>query len=469
MLDVKYAGKALEEKLEDLRIELDKINSPGLVVNMLDEIAWLFNLRGSDIPYNPVFFSYAFVGKQSASLYIDSSQLDKAGISHLGDKVEVKPYDTIYSDLKTFAEQHAKSLSATGDEATAAKRRKAEKFLVGKRVSWSLSKALGGEDAVEEVRSPIGNAKAVKNETELAGMRAGHVRDGAAITEYFSWLEHELKAGKRKITEVSGADKLLEIRQKMDLFVGLSFPTISSAGPNAAVIHYQPEPETCADISLDGIYLCDCGVQCLDSTTDTTRTVHFGTPTAAERRAYTLVLKGHIALDRAVFPKGTSGMSLDVLARQFLWSEDVYDVPHGIGHGIGSYLNVHEGPISISSRPASAEVPLAAGNVLSNEPGYYEDGKFGVRIENAVLVVPAGRKEREGGKPFFKFEKVTMVPMCRHLLDLPLLTPQEVTWLNDYHVDVLQKTKGHFEERVAKGDESAKIALAWLQKETAPL
>lgn len=214
---------------------------------------------------------------------------------------------------------------------------KSAKFLLSNKTSWALSEALGGEDRVEETRSPIGDSKAIKNDTELKGMRNCHIRDGAALIEYFAWLEDQLVTKGAKLDEVEAADKLEEYRSKKDKFVGLSFPTISSTGANAAVIHYQPERGNCKTIDPKQVYLCDSGAQFFDGTTDTTRTVHFGEPTAMEIKAYTLVLKGNIALELVRFPKGTSGFALDTLARQFLWREGL-DYRHGTGHGVGSYL-----------------------------------------------------------------------------------------------------------------------------------
>ena len=307
-------------------------------------------------------------------------------------------------------------------------------------------------------------------------MRNCHIRDGAALSEYFAWLEEELTTKGTKLDEVDAADKLEAIRSKHDHFVGLSFPTISSTGANAAVIHYQPEKGACSVIDPKAIYLCDSGAQYLDGTTDTTRTLHFGEPSEMEKKAYTLVLKGNIALETVRFPKGTSGFALDTLARQFLWQEGL-DYRHGTGHGVGSYLNVHEGPIGIGTRIQYSEVSLAVGNVISNEPGYYEDGGFGIRIESefnshcredsvsdkrtdVIMVKEAKTKHRFGDKPYLGFEHVTMVPMCRKLIDSSLLTSAEKSWLNEYHAEVMDKTKSFF-----KDDERT---LKYLERECAP-
>lgn len=449
----KLAGETVQNKLTKLRQELEKKHSQGFVVSMLDEIAWLFNLRGSDIPFNPVFFSYAIVTPTSATVYIDDSKLDDNCRSHLrSNNVAIKPYGAILDD--------ARDLHATVSKRIASESAARGSFLISSKGSWALQTALGGWSMVDEIRSPIGDAKAIKTEAEVVGMRSCHVRDGAALIEYFAWLEDQLVVKQKKLDEVEASDKLEELRSVKDDFVGLSFPTISSTGANAAIIHYGPERGNCATIDPNAIYLCDSGAQYRDGTTDTTRTLHFGTPTDVEREAYTLVLKGHIGLDLAVFPKGTTGFALDSLARQHLWQNGL-DYRHGTGHGIGSFLNVHEGPIGIGTRVQFAEVALAPGNVISNEPGYYEDGKFGIRIENVIIVKEVKTKHSFGDKPFLGFEHVTMVPYCRKLIDVSLLTEIEKAWLNSYHAEVLEKTQGFFE--------NDDLTTAWLKRETAAI
>jgi Xaa-Pro aminopeptidase len=473
VLDEKYSGKPYSTKLDDLRKELKKKKAAGMVVSMLDEIAWLFNLRGNDIPYNPVFFSYAAITPSSAALYTDSSKLSPEAQKYLKDgNVSIRPYESLFSDLNSIATtateeslaQPNGDSNSTGSTTTPPKPSSATtttkhepRLLLSNKSSWALSLGLGGEDKVEESRSPIADAKAIKNATELEGMRQCHIRDGAALIKYFAWLEAELISG-AWLDEVQAADKLEEIRSKGEHFMGLSFDTISSTGPNAAVIHYKPEPGNCATIDPTKIYLCDSGAQYLDGTTDTTRTLHFGNPTEMEIKAYTLVLKGVIALDRAVFPKGTTGFAIDAFARQHLWREGL-DYRHGTGHGVGSFLNVHEGPIGIGTRAAYSEVSLSIGNVVSDEPGYYEDGNFGIRIENMIMAKEATTNHKFGDKPWIGFEHVTMVPMCRKLTDVKLLEKDEKDWLNDYHKEVWEKTKGYFE-----GDEGT---LKWLRRETA--
>ena len=323
---LKFSGKESSKKIEDLKQDFEKKKVAGLVISMLDEIAWLFNLRGNDIPYNPVFFSYAVVTPTSATLYIDDTKFEKDVKDHLGPDVQVKPYSEIFDELK-----------ALGAAVTASTENPKRKVLLSTKASWALSLAMGGEQNVEDIRSPVADSKAIKNDTELDGMRNCHIRDGAALSEYFSWLEHQLTEKKSTLDEVQAADKLEQIRSRGEHFVGLSFDTISSTGPNAAVIHYSPERGSCARVDPKAIYLCDSGAQYLDGSTDTTRTLHFGEPTQLEKKAYTLVLKGTIALDQATFPKGTNGLQLDILARQALWREGL-DYRHGTGHGVGSYL-----------------------------------------------------------------------------------------------------------------------------------
>jgi Xaa-Pro aminopeptidase len=302
---------------------------------MLDEVAWLFNLRGNDIPYNPVFFSYAIVTPTETTLYIDSAKVSTEVKSHLGESVKIRPYEAVFEDSAVLAKISTESSSSPG---------KKVKYSVSNGSSWALVKALGGEDNVEKIRSPIADAKSVKNDIELEGVKACHVRDGAALIKFFAWLENSLKKGE-SIDEVAAADKLETFRSTGDHFVGLSFDTISSTGPNAAVIHYKPEKGSCSIIDPKAIYLCDSGAQYFDGTTDTTRTLHFGEPTDLERKAFTLVLKGNIALEQIVFPRGTSGYAIDVMARQFLWKEGL-DYRHGTGHGVGHYLVSVSGSIS---------------------------------------------------------------------------------------------------------------------------
>ncbi|KAJ2484672.1 hypothetical protein IWW37_006121 [Coemansia sp. RSA 2050] len=445
--DVKYAGESHTDKITRVRAGLERLDTDGLVVVALDEIAWLFNLRGSDIDYNPVFFAYALVTKTDVTLYIDDAKLDGSVRSHL-QGVKTRPYSAIFGELD--------ALSAT---LVQEKRR----LLAGQNASWALVKALG-EANVKVDKSPINMLKSLKNPTELDGMRQCHIRDGAAMANYFGWLEHELlfNGGHLRLSEVDVADKLEELRRAQEHCVGLSFDTISSVGPNGAIIHYSPKRGSDALLDVNKMYLCDSGGQYLDGTTDVTRTYHFGTPTAWERECFTRVLKGHIALDRAVFPAGTSGYALDPLARLPLWELGL-DYRHGTGHGVGSFLNVHEGPQGVGMRMNYLSAGFQHGMTITNEPGYYEDGGFGIRIENTCLVVKTETKfDYTGGAGgYLTFEPVTMVPIQKKLIQSGLLSEGEKKWLDDYHQKVWDKVSPLLEE--------GSLGYEWLKRETSPI
>ncbi|ORX69797.1 Creatinase/aminopeptidase [Linderina pennispora] len=444
--DIQYSGEARADKVQRVRAELDKLGVDGLVVAALDEIAWLFNLRGSDIAYNPVFFAYALVTKTDVTLFIDDCKLDDSVRQHL-QGVTIKPYQAIFGELSAMA------ASLAADK---------RKLLAGETASWALVQALG-EDSVKVDKSPVTLLKALKNPVELEGMRQSHVRDGAAMANYFGWLEHELvfNGGHLRLSEVDVADKLESLRRAQKDCVGLSFDTISSVGANGAIIHYSPKRGSEALLDINKMYLCDSGGQYLDGTTDVTRTMHFGTPTAWERECFTRVLKGHIALDRAVFPSGTNGYALDPLARLPLWELGL-DFRHGTGHGVGSFLNVHEGPQGVGMRDAYLSAGFQHGMTITNEPGYYEDGSFGIRIENTCLVVRTETKfDYSNGQGFLTFEPVTMVPIQKKLIQAGLLTPDEIKWLDAYHDKVWQKVSPLLEE--------GSLGYEWLKRETSPL
>ncbi|KAG0707891.1 peptidase M24, structural domain-containing protein [Suillus ampliporus] len=348
-LDVKYAGEAFQSKLKRLREEITKKNAVASVVTLLDEVAWLFNLRGTDIDFNPVFFAYAVVTPTKALLFINDAQVQDSVKTFLGSDVEIRPYESFLPSLK----QLTATLGAS----------KEKPMLLGDKTSLAVVEAIGQEN-VSLIPSPVAAMKAIKNATEIEGFRQCHIRDGTALIRYFAWLEEQLNNGV-ELNESQGADKLEEFRSELELFRGLSFTTISSTGPNAAIIHYSPEPDNCAIIKKDQVYLCDSGGQYLDGTTDVTRTWHFGTPTDEEKRAFTRVLQGHISIDTAVFPTGTSGFVIDSFARRALWQEG-WDCRHGTGHGIGHFLNVHEGPHGIGTRITYNSTPLKAGMTVSN-------------------------------------------------------------------------------------------------------
>ncbi|KAF8267982.1 Creatinase/aminopeptidase [Lactarius quietus] len=441
-LDVKYAGVDHATKLARVRQELEKQKARALVVSMLDEVAWLFNLRGADIEFNPVFFAYAVVTADSAILFVNPEQVGQDVRAQLGQEVQLRPYDAFIPYLKELG---------SGLQAE-------HKVLIGDKTSVAVAEAIG-LSYINIARSPIADLKAIKNATEIEGFRACHIRDSAALVRYFAWLEEQLNQGV-KLSESEGADQLEKFRSELDLFKGLSFTAISSTGPNAAIIHYSPDPNDCAIIQKDQIYLCDSGGQYLDGTTDVTRTLHFGTPTEGQRRAFTRVLQGHIAIDTAIFPNGTSGYNIDNWARRYLW-RDGLDYRHGTGHGVGHFLNVHEGPHGLGTRIAYNSTALKPGMTVSNEPGYYADGEYGIRIESVVVVREAQTPNNFGDKGFLGFEHVTMVPIGHNLIDVSLLSADERAWADAYHKEVWEKVSPLLE-----GDARAK---AWLHRECAPL
>ncbi|KAG0342070.1 hypothetical protein BG004_005766 [Podila humilis] len=438
-LSTKTTGRSHTEKIQQLRKELEKKNVAGFVVSGLDEVAWLFNMRGADVHCNPVFFSYAVVTPDYVNLYLQEKSVSDKVREHLGAEVTIKPYETVFDDLLALAAP----LKANN-----------QKFLLGSRTNLAMAVALGKDNTVE-TRSPVTDAKAIKNETELEGMRQCHLRDSAALINYFAWLEEQLANGV-ELDEADGAERLQQYRAAESGFVGLSFDTISSTGPNGAIIHYKPEKPKAARINPDLVYLCDSGGQYIDGTTDVTRTLHFKTPSEHEKRCFTRVLQGHIAIDTAVFPDGTSGYLLDILARRALWADGL-DFRHGTGHGVGSFLNVHEGPHGCGTRIAYNDIPLMPGMTLTNEPGYYEDGKFGIRIENVMLVRKADTLHNFGGRGYYGFEHVTLVPMQIKMIDRSLLTHLEIDWINAYHAECLKKVTPF----LAPGSPG----LKWLQRE----
>ncbi|KIM69481.1 hypothetical protein SCLCIDRAFT_1207910 [Scleroderma citrinum Foug A] len=439
-LDLKYAGESFSSKLDRIRQEMAKKNATAMAVTLLDEVAWLFNLRGSDIDFNPVFFAYAVVTRDSAVLFIDESQVDDSVKAHLGQSVSIQPYRAFLPYLKQLA---ADSFV-----------KKEEPVLLGNKTSLAVVEALGEENVVL-VASPVAALKAIKNPTEIEGFRQCHIRDGTALVRYFAWLEKQLVNGE-KVNEYQGAEQLEKYRSELDDFMGLSFSTISSAGPNAAIIHYSPDPNDCAMITNYHIYLCDSGGQYRDGTTDVTRTLHFGMPSEAEKRAFTRVLQGHIAIDTAIFPCGTTGYIIDSFARRPLW-QDGLGYRHGTGHGVGHFLNVHEGPHGIGTRIAYNNTTLKPGMTVSNEPGYYADGQWGIRIEDVVIVREVNPPNNFGGKGYLGFERLTMCPIQTSLIELSLLTADEQVWLNAYHDEVFRKLSPYLEG-------TDEVALEWLKR-----
>uniref|UniRef100_A0A673JJD6 Xaa-Pro aminopeptidase 1 n=1 Tax=Sinocyclocheilus rhinocerous TaxID=307959 RepID=A0A673JJD6_9TELE len=451
-LGLKYTGLTWQDKVTALRGKMAERKISWFVVTALDEIAWLFNLRGSDIEYNPVFFAYAIIGISNIKLFVDSKRLlDPAVQEHLEldspSKPELTiqcfPYESVYTELQAVCAALAPK----------------EKMWICDKASCALTQVIPKSHRSAIPYTPLCLAKAVKNPTEIQAMKMAHIKDAVALCELFAWLEKEIPKG--TVTEISVADKAEELRSQQRDFVGLSFPTISSVGPNGAIIHYRPLPETNRTLSLNEVYLIDSGAQYLDGTTDVTRTVHFGTPTDYEKECFTYVLKGHIAVSAAVFPNGTKGHLLDSFARAALWDSGL-DYLHGTGHGVGCFLNVHEGPCGISYK-TFADEPLEAGMIVSDEPGYYEDGSFGIRIENVVLVIPAKTKYNYRNRGSLTFEPLTLVPIQLKMINTDLLTQKEHDWVNDYHKKC-RETIGAELKRQGR-----KESLDWLIRETQPI
>lgn len=445
-LELKYSGKSINQKLNDVRDYMRKKNSSVLVLTALDEIAWLLNLRGSDVNFNPVFFSFVVILPQSVVVLIDPSQ--DTPILHEHFKAEAPEVDIKVGLYSSASHVVRKAVEVHKDG-----------FIwFSNHANYSLTSFVPLARLRTEL-TPCALLKAVKNNVEIQGMRNAHIKDAAAVCCYFAWLERALQT--ETVTEISGADKLAQLRAQQEAFVTLSFDTISSVGAHGSIIHYKPGPATDVPITTDAIYLCDSGAQFKDGTTDITRTMHFGTPSEYEKECYTRVLKGQLKIARSVFPKKIKGNYLDSFAREFLWSVGL-DYAHGTGHGVGSYLNVHEGPIGISYKPFPDDPGMEEGMILSNEPGYYEDGKFGLRIEDLVVVVQATSIPNDNGK-FLAFETLTLVPKQTKLINVGMLSEEEVVQLNSYHqrcrevVGPILEQQGH------------KEAKEWLLKETEPI
>ena len=403
---LQYAGEPCADKLARVRHELNTLGADGLLLSALDEIAWLLNLRGSDVHCNPVVVSYLYVGREDAHLFIEPGKLTPDVAAYLAaNAITAHPYAEAESWLRTL---HGCCVLAEPG-----------------KTNYALSTALASGCRVLEAASPVALLKAVRNATEVAGLRQAMRRDGVALVRFLMWLEQAVPAG--LATEVRAADELHRLRAAQPLFVGDSFDTITGYGPHGAIVHYEATPETDVPLRPQGLLLVDSGAQYLDGTTDVTRTIALGPLTDEEATDYTLVLKGHIALAQAVFPEGTRGAQLDVLARMPLWRGRM-NFLHGTGHGVGHFLNVHEGPQSI--RMNENPVALRAGMLTSNEPGVYKAGSHGVRTESLLLAVPDG--EGMFGR-YLRFDTVTLCPVDCRPLRRELLTADETAWLDDYH------------------------------------
>jgi len=426
VLDKKFTGETATSKIRRLRAEMKKAGAAHHVVTTLDAIAWLFNVRGADVEFNPVVISYAIITADKAEWFVDSSKLDDAARKKLDKAVTVRPYEDF--------ERTVSSLASAGERV----------WVEGSSVNQHVVDLLDGAD-LHTALSPIAMMKAKKNDVEIAGMRAAHIRDGVAVVRFLKWLSEAIPGGSGgDVTEISAADQLEAFRREGELFQGLAFRTISGYGEHGAIIHYTVTPKTNVKLEPQGIYLLDSGAQYLDGTTDITRTILLGRRGTKEQKdRYTLVLKGHISLARAKFPQGVTGVRLDTLARQWLWGAGL-DYNHGTGHGVGAFLAVHEGPRSIG--PASPNtLPIEPGNVFSNEPGYYKEGEYGIRIENLIVTVDSGDVS-DSGVPFYKFEDLTVCPIDTRLINPNLLDAGEIRWLNAYHRHVY-KTLSPFLEK----------------------
>ena len=414
-----YAGRTCREKLEDIRLEMKQAGAQALLLPALDEIAWTLNLRGSDVHCNPVVVSYLLIDEEEAHYFIELQKLTPEVKAYLEDN---RVTCHAYTDLLPYLRQLKASTL----------------LLTPGKTNQAVSEAVPTGCRLVEGASPVSLLKAIRNEQEIAGLRKAMQRDGVALVKFLKWLEEAVPGGQE--TEISVDRKLHELRAAQPLYKGESFDTIAGYGAHAAIVHYEATPETDVPLQPRGFLLLDSGAQYLDGTTDITRTIALGPLTEEEKTDYTLILKGHIDLAMAVFPEGTRGAQLDVLARMPIWQHRM-NFLHGTGHGVGHFLNVHEGPQSI--RMNENPVALRAGMLTSNEPGVYKAGSHGIRTENLVLTVPAG--EGMFGR-YLKFETVTLCPICTKGIVRELLTQEEADWLNQYHRTVYEKLSTDLDE-----------------------
>lgn len=429
------AGESEPDKLGRIRTEIDRLGVDALVLSDSHNVAWTFNIRGADVSHTPLPLSYALLPKDGRpTIFIDHRKLTNLTRDHLERSADVAEPEALTAQLTTLAQSGA---TVGLDSATAAD------------ALSRLVEAAGGKPV--RAADPITLLKAVKNATEIEGTRRAHRRDAVALARFLAWIDRE--APKGSLTEIDAVEALETFRRDTGALKDVSFPTISGTGPNGAIVHYRVTRKTNRRIQPGDLLLIDSGAQYEDGTTDVTRTMAIGTPTAEMRDRFTRVLRGHLAIARAVFPDGATGAQLDSLARQFLWQAGI-DFEHGTGHGVGSYLSVHEGPARISKLGTT---PLKRGMILSNEPGYYKTDAFGIRIENLELVVP---KEIAGAeKPMNGFEALTLAPIDRRLIEVAMLSADERNWLDAYHARVREAVRG----ALAPDDQR------WLDEATAPL
>lgn len=410
--DTKYAGMSFTEKLSAVRQAMEAAGADSLLLSALDEIAWLLNIRGNDVHCNPVVVSYLLIEKDKVNYFVQPQKVTpELAVYFSANGISVHPYEEIGDYLNSF-NAHSVLMNPT-------------------KTNYAIYSAIRPGCLIINGASPVALLKAIRNKQEIAGIHAAMQRDGVALVKFLKWLDEAVPAGKE--TEISVDKKLHTFRAAQPLYMGESFDTIAGYKEHGAIVHYEATPETDVTLKPEGFLLLDSGAQYLDGTTDITRTIALGPLTEEEKTDYTLILKGHIALAMAVFPEGTCGAQLDVLARMPIWKERM-NYLHGTGHGVGHFLNVHEGPQSI--RMNENPVALQPGMVTSNEPGVYKAGSHGIRTENLVLTVPAG--EGMFGK-YLKFETLTLCPICRKGIIKELLTAEEIGWLNDYHRTVYEK------------------------------
>ncbi len=434
--DLRYAGRSAQDKRESLGRDLAGEGIAAAVLSNPDSLAWLLNIRGADVPRTPFALGFAVLHDDGAvELFMDRRKFSPGLENHLGNQVSVNPPEGFAAALDRLGQAKARVLV---DPATAP--------------SWVFDRLTEAGAATVERDDPCLLPKARKNEAELEGTRSAHRRDGAAVTGFLHWLAEA--APKGEVDELAAVDRLAGFRRKGDLFRDFSFDTISGAGPNGAIVHYRSSERTNRPLKSGEPYLVDSGAQYVDGTTDITRTVAVGPQAAETKDRFTRVLKGHIALALARFPKGTTGSQLDSLARYSLWQAGL-DYDHGTGHGVGSFLSVHEGPQRISKIPN--RVALEPGMIVSNEPGYYKTGAYGIRIENLVTVIEDARPGDE--RPMLAFETLTLAPIDRNLVEKSLLTSAEIAWLDAYHARVRETLTPLVDKKTA----------AWLAKVTAPI
>lgn len=430
--ELKYSGEATADKISKILNAINQKGADSILVSALDELAWTLNLRGSDVKYNPVVTAFLYLGKENSTLFIDEIKLDDKTNAYLtANGISTAPYDSVATFLSRLPET--------------------EKVLVDPAsTSSAMASPLGNRMVTE--KSPIPLMKGVKNEVQIAGIHAAMKRDGVALVRAMMDIEQMLSEGKT-LTEMEVGRILTRRRSEQPLYFDDSFGTIAGYRGHGAIVHYEATPESDSTIEPDGLLLIDSGAQYLDGTTDITRTIALGSPTEDERHDFTLVMKGHIALGSAIFPEGTRGSQLDALARHFLWNEGKSYL-HGTGHGVGHFLNVHEGPqnIRLNENPAT----LVPGMLTSNEPGLYITDKYGIRCENLILTVPAFTTEFGN---FYKFETVTLFPFDIKLFDVNIMTEEEICWLNAYHKRVYDTLS----------PELNKQECEWLEKKTIPL